>query len=104
TDPAGCGDPAPFSVPVFVPEPEAIDAVFTFDQETTCEGTLVTAYDMSPGDDLTIEWDLGNGIISSDSIFTHLFTQGGEYILQLVVSDPSGCQPADTTQQVLAVP
>ena len=104
TDPAGCGDPAPFSVPVFVPEPEPIDAVFTFDQETTCEGTMVTAYDMSPGEDLSIAWDLGNGTISNDSIFSQLFTQGGEYILQLVVNDPSGCQQADTMQQVLAVP
>ncbi|NEE01028.1 ThuA domain-containing protein [Phytoactinopolyspora halotolerans] len=42
------------------------------------------------GDELTYSWDFGDGTTSDDPNPTHTFTEPGEYLVRLTVTDPSG--------------
>ena len=37
-------------------------------------------------------WDFGNGILSTDSFATQIYTSEGEYLPVLIIEDTSGCQ------------
>ncbi len=103
TDPAGCAAPIPFYLPVYVAEPEPINAGFAVELDDSCEGTTLTGLNFSSGDDLAYEWSFGDGSTSTDSTAEHFYEDGGEYMLQLIVQDLNGCVPNDTMQQAILV-
>ena len=50
------------------------------------------------------QWNFGDGSTSTASNPSHLYTQPGIYTVQLIVSDPSACNLADTiTHQVVII-
>ncbi|MEM8808437.1 MAG: PKD domain-containing protein, partial [Cyanobacteria bacterium P01_G01_bin.38] len=68
---------------------------------TTGNGPLLVSFDGSGstdpnGDVLTYLWDLGNGITKTGATIDHEFTEFGDQIVTLTVSDPSGNRDRDT--------
>jgi len=53
---------------------------------------------------ITWTWDLGDGTTSTDQNPTHTYTVLGDYQVTLIVTDPSACNLADTTELTISVP
>ncbi|MCF7908038.1 MAG: PKD domain-containing protein [Candidatus Omnitrophica bacterium] len=51
---------------------------------------------------LSFHWDFGDGVTSTESIITHAYDQGGEYLVALTVFDDSGleCNTDKITQKI----
>ena len=60
-----------------------------------CAPLTVQLADTAGAGILPLLWDLGNGITSVDSIFSHTYTQPGSYDVALTVRNSAGCT-ADT--------
>jgi len=41
-------------------------------------------------------WDFGDGTVSTEKSPKHIFAKGGTYMVQLIASDPDGCNLSDT--------
>ncbi len=54
----------------------------------------------SSGDATAFAWNFGDGTVSTDENPTHQYTQSGEYVVSLVVTNPTGCSSfaLDTVQ------
>ncbi len=53
-------------------------------------------------DSATMEWDLGDGVVTQGNNFTHIYNRRGRYIPALILSDTLGCKytlpPIDTIE------
>ena len=68
---------------------------------TSGNGPLLVSFDGSGstdpnGDVLTYLWDLGNGVTKTGAAIDHEFTEFGDQLVTLTVSDPSGNTDTDT--------
>ncbi|GEM_PF-2192132 len=102
-DSAGCVDSVSRSFTVY-PKPLA---AFTFTPQDSCGPLTITFQNTSqtsiPGaglSDLTLAWDFGNGVMSTDSLPTVTFANSGTedstYVIQLAVTNSLGCSDTAT--------
>ncbi|GJM63802.1 glycoside hydrolase family 48 protein [Persicobacter diffluens] len=91
TDIAGLSDTAALSIQVKTPGNEAPVAAFSASPESGMAPLSVT-FDASAssdpnGDELTYQWNFGDGTNGQGVLVDHVYTVAGEYEVQLVVSD-----------------
>lgn len=69
---------------------EALDPVvaeFTVEQTGDCSTLTVEALNMSSGDSLAYDWDMGDGTLLSDTNVNHVYTSPGVYDITLAITD-----------------
>ncbi|MGI9190695.1 MAG: PKD domain-containing protein [Chitinophagaceae bacterium] len=88
----GCSDSS--NVVININHP--LDAKFKT-VDTACVGNVVTALDESVVTGIGLyQWNWGDGTINNSS--SHVYTQAGLYTIQLILTDPIGCQDSFSTQ------
>lgn len=95
---AGCKDTITKTVEVYV-LPTA-----NFSITNVCKGAATTLTNTSingSGTINTLNWDLGDGNISSQNNPTHTYSNDGNFTASLYISDSNGCK--DTVQKLLTV-
>jgi gliding motility-associated-like protein len=58
---------------------------------TGCAPLTVSFADTTGGGTTTVQWDLGNGLVRTDSAFNHTYTTPGTYDVGLRISNGAGC-------------
>jgi len=66
-----------------------------------CAGDSVHFNNTSVVEDATIQWDFGDGEISTINSPWHVFEDGGEYIVTLYVSDAGGCDTFFVNEDII---
>lgn len=88
TDALGCTDSVTHKTPVIVTNPFAS---FGVDKTVTCNNDVLKFTNSSSGNQLTFDWDFGDGTSSTDSLPKKGYTSNGFYNVRLVVTDLYGC-------------
>lgn len=81
--------------PVTVMEQDTADASFM-----AMDDLLDVDFDASASMGDSLMWDLGDGTMTNDTVFTHTYATAGDYTVQLVAYSPCG---NDTATQVITV-
>ena len=90
-------------LPITIGEQQPIVAAFTSEQSIDCTLLQITTENNSTGNPLAFEWDMGDGTLYSDTNVTHDFSGPGDYTVQLIAYDPTGCSTADTASTIIAI-
>src|SRR5690606_37060150 len=79
---------------------ESLPALVCMEEVMTFDASASTA---SPGQTIvSYEWDLADGGTGTGAILNHSYTEPGEYLVRLTVTDDAGCvNTQQTTLQVL---
>lgn len=105
TDSSSCNihDTATTQLTVLAPIPITSD--FTVQETPGCADLQVVSSNLSIGNNLIFDWDMGDGTLISDTNVTHLYTTPGTYVITLTVSDAWGCLPPElSTDTVTLIP
>ena len=101
-NPDGCFDF--ISLPVYVGESQKCVANFSFSLDTLNNTPLVYHFlNESTGSDLTYMWDFGDGEFSEEENPQHIYPEGGEYDVALLIID-STQECFDETYQHISTP
>lgn len=97
---AGCKDTMTLSVNFNHP----ISSVFTASANSVCLGSPVTFTNTSVGNGATYLWSFGDGTTATDMNPTHAYLAGGNYTVQLTVTDTIPCFISSNTNiQVVSI-
>ncbi len=88
-------------LPITIGTPQVITADMVLEQVPDCQQILMEAENLSTGENIAFTWTFGDGTTSADTNVTHVFSEPGEYTVQLIAYDPSGCSPSDTVSQTI---
>jgi gliding motility-associated-like protein len=88
---------------IIIGEQLPIDAAFTYVQTIDCDIMEITTVNQSTGNPLTWYWDMGDGTQYADTNVVHQFPGPGQYLVQLIAEDPTGCSDSDTVQVVIDI-
>lgn len=69
-----------------------------FESTLACEGQTTLFTDLSTGNIVTWEWDLGDGTITNDVSPSHVYANIGTYSVTLTVTSDQGCTDVITGQ------
>lgn len=75
-------------------------ALFTPSTNSGCGPLEVTFTNISPGLISSYFWDLGNGVISENENPSTTYTNAGNYIVSLTVTDENGCVSIPESQNI----
>jgi gliding motility-associated-like protein len=67
-------------------------AAFSTLGSAACAGTPYTFYNASTGNNLTYQWDFGDGTTSTAFGPSHVYVNPGNYTVRLIVTDGVGCK------------
>ncbi len=90
-------------LPITIGEQQPITAAFTFDQSIDCTLLQINTQNTSTGNPLAFAWDMGDGTLYEDTNVTHVYNGPGEYAIQLIAYDPTGCSTADTATTIIDI-
>lgn len=76
------------------------EASFEYTSTDTYVGTLFQFTDKSTGEDLTYEWDFGDGVTSTEQNPTHTFNEAGTYNVKLTITY-SEDETSEHTEQIV---
>lgn len=65
-----------------------------------CEETTVNATNISEGDDISIQWDFGDGGFSSDDVVEHIYDEPGTYVITLTISEDVCDQELSVSEEI----
>lgn len=103
-DPSGCSAPDSVTILVNIPAPSVVVADFTMQVTPSCVGTIVSTTNLSTGQFVTSEWDMGDGVVyQMPFVPFHAYTTPGTYIVTLIASDPLACNLVDTMSMTVVV-
>ena len=77
-------------------------ADFSYLQNSDCDLFEVQTTNLSSGDNLTFEWDMGDASLYTDSNVVHQYSGLGTYVVTLVAYD-SVCNNSDTAVKVISL-
>ena len=87
TDEHGCSDQTTYSISVFTPPDVGIIASTT----TACVNTPIDFTGTSSSNIVLWEWDFDDGTTGTGQYITHTYTQFGDMLVTLTVTDINGC-------------
>lgn len=93
SDSTKCSLADTFSTNIFVAS--NVDANFSLTDSSGCI-PLAVDFHAPFQNGSTYSWNLGDGTTSTDTAISHVYTQGGNYTVQLIVADPNSCNISDT--------
>ena len=77
-------------------------ADFSYIQNVNCELFEVTATNLSTGDNLSYQWEMGDATLYTDSNVVHQYSSPGTYVVSLIAHD-SVCSNVDTAVKVIVI-
>ncbi len=83
-----------------------LEAAFVADTtQAPCPPLAVqfTANDQFPHQGLYFQWDFGNGATGNTATLSHVYTQPGNYDVQLIIGTPNGCRDTLMRQQYINI-
>ncbi|MBK9758814.1 MAG: PKD domain-containing protein [Flavobacteriales bacterium] len=91
TSPAGCIEDTTISAMIEVYAEPSVS--FTSDTIAGCTPLSIQFTNTTPAAQVgSVQWDLGNGVISTDAAPTGTYPDPGTYTVSLLVTHPQGCQ------------
>ncbi len=99
-DTKGCSDTIRLARPIIVSKPVAS---FRTTDTLSCPGKLIRFTNTSQGNQLTYNWNFGDGLSSSDTSPVHTYAAGGIYTVKLRVTDQYGCMDSVVRSAVVNI-
>ncbi len=90
-------------LPITIGEQQPIVAAFTMDQSIDCTLLEISTENNSTGTPLAFEWNISDGAQYNDTNIVHNFDEPGDYTVQLIAYDPTGCSTADTAETTIDI-
>lgn len=88
---------------VVIGQAQPLTAAFTAVPSADCSQYVVTTDNTSTGTPLAFEWDMGDGTIYTDTNVVHNYLSTGNYDVQLLIYDPTGCSLPDSVLHTVTI-
>jgi len=102
SDPGSCNLHDTTYITIVAGSGDPVVADFSYVQNANCELFEVTATNLSTGDNLSYQWDMGDATLYTDSNVVHQYSGPGTYVVTLIAHD-SVCNDADTAVKVIVL-
>lgn len=90
-------------LPITIGQQQPITAGFTHVQSLDCDVLEIVTTNTSTGTPLAFHWDMGDGTVYGTDEVTHVYDTEGDYTVQLIAYDPTGCSASDTVVVQLTI-
>lgn len=102
-DSLSCNLADTITFPVTIGQAQTLTAAFTSVQNADCQVFQISTTNSSTGAPLAFDWDMGDGTLYTDTNVVHNYAGPGNYDVQLIAYDPTGCSPPDTVVQTITI-
>lgn len=103
TDPGSCNGSDTLQLTVSVGGGTPPDALFLYQPGPDCTVPQIVTTNLSSGNPISFVWSMGDGTQYTDTNVVHTYAAPGLYFVELLVVDPTGCNPPDSITQIVNI-